>query len=55
MPHPIHHHDATSAFSEKANPIFGHQLLALQREDDPAGRLHVHFPRMGFVLKAVRA
>ena len=27
----------------------------LEREDDRAGRLHVHFPRIGFVLKEVRA
>ena len=27
----------------------------LERSDDRAGRLHVHFPRIGFVLKEVRA
>ncbi|MFT5933819.1 MAG: glutathione S-transferase [Hydrogenophaga sp.] len=27
----------------------------LERQDDRAGRLHVHFPRIGFVLKEVRA
>jgi glutathione S-transferase len=27
----------------------------LERTDDRAGRLHVHFPRIGYVLKAVRA
>jgi glutathione S-transferase len=27
----------------------------LERDDDRAGRLHVHFPRIGFVLKEVRA
>jgi glutathione S-transferase len=27
----------------------------LERQDDRAGRLHVHFPRVGFVLKEVRA
>jgi hypothetical protein len=27
----------------------------LERSDDRAGLLHVHFPRIGFVLKEVRA
>ena len=27
----------------------------IERRDDRAGRLHVHFPRVGFVLKEVRA
>ena len=27
----------------------------LERTDERAGRLHVHFPRIGFVLREVRA
>ena len=27
----------------------------LERDDARAGRLHVHFPRIGYVLKEVRA
>ena len=27
----------------------------LARNDERAGRLHVHFPRIGYVLKAVAA
>jgi hypothetical protein len=29
--------------------------FTLERTDERAGTLHVHFPRIGFVLRAVRA
>ncbi len=48
------HHYPGSPFAEKIRRVLGHKEL-LRRIDERAGTLHVHFPRIGYVMRAVRA